>query len=172
MTELVKKTLLGQYEAALAMLKLRLEVCPDEYWEEKVGAGTLRQEAYHTLFWTNYYISEHERKFVPSEYNERGGDELVPTMCQGLTRTDTLLFIEYSHQNIIASLAKETEVTFQGDSGFPSIFRRHPLTRLELHIYNIRHIQHHMAQMSLALRKLSDINRLELTLPWVGTGWI
>lgn len=171
MIELLKQTLLGQYEAALAMAKLRIEACPDEYWDTKVGEGTIRQDAYHLLFWSNYYLSEHENKFVPNEYNERGGDEFQPVISEGLTKADTLAFVEKIHENIIATLGRETEATLQGDSGFPSVFRRKPLTRLELHIYNIRHIQHHMAQMSLTLRKLSDANGLGLKLPWVGTGW-
>jgi len=171
MIELVKQTLLGQYEAALAMTKLRIEACPDEHWETKVGEGTIKQDAYHLLFWANYYLTEHESKFVPNEFNERGGDEFQPVISEGLSKADTLAFIEKTHENIITSLERETEGTLHGDSGFPSVFRRRPLSRLELHIYNIRHIQHHMAQMSLALRKLSDANGLGLKLPWVGTGW-
>lgn len=170
MIELIKQTFIGQYEATLAMLKLRVEACPDEYWETKVGEGMIRQDAYHVLFWTNYYLLENESAYIPSEYNLRGGDEREPVMCQGLTRTDTLAFIEHTHNNIIVSLGKETEATLQS-AAFPSIFRRKPFTRLELHIYNIRHLQHHTAQMSLALRKLSDANGLGLKLPWVGTGW-
>ena len=171
MTQLIKQTLLGQYEAALAMAKLRVEACPDEYWESKVGEGTIKQDAYHLLFWANYYLSEHESKFVPNEFIERGGDEFQPVITEGLSKAETLAFVELVHQRIISSLEKETEATLQGDSGFPSVFRRKPLTRLELHIYNIRHLQHHTAQMSLALRKFSDMNGLELKLPWVGTGW-
>lgn len=170
MTELIKQAFLSQYEAALAMLKIRIEACPDEYWQTKVGDGMIQQDTYHVLFWTNYYLLEDESAYVPNEYNLRGGDEREPVMCQGLTRTDTLAFIEYSHENIIGSLGRETDATLQAPA-FPSIFRRKPLTRLELHIYNIRHLQHHTAQMSLALRKLSDANGLELKLPWVGAGW-
>jgi hypothetical protein len=170
MIELIKQTFLGQYEATLAMLKLRVEACPDEYWQIKVGDGRIQQDTYHVLFWTNYYLLEDVSAYIPSEYNERGGDEREPVLCQGLTRADTLAFIEYTHENIIRSLGKETEATLQS-AAFPSIFRRKSLTRLELHLYNIRHLQHHMAQMSLVVRKLSDANELGLTLPWVGTGW-
>lgn len=170
MIELVKQTLLGQYEAALAMLKLRVEACPDEHWETKVGEGMIRQDAYHVLFWTNYYLLEGESAYVPSEYNDRGGNELEPVMCQGLTRADTLAFIEYTHENIINTLAKATEASLQ-EICFTGIFRRKPFTRLELHLYNMRHLQHHTAQMSMAIRKVSDANGLDLKLPWVGSGW-
>jgi uncharacterized damage-inducible protein DinB len=171
MTELITQTLLGQYEAALSMLKLRVEACPDEHWQTKVGEGTIKQDAYHLLFWANFYLSEHESKFVPNEFNERGGDEFQPVISEGLSKADTLAFVERTRENIITSIERETEATLRDDSSFPSVFRRKPLTRIELHIYNIRHIQHHTAQMSFVLRKLSDEHGLDLKLPWVGTGW-
>lgn len=170
MTELVKQTLLGQYEAALTMLKLRVEACPDEYWETPVGEGTIRQDAYHVLFWTNYYLLDSEDAFVPNEYIERGGDEFQPTISEGLTKTDTLAFIDFTHQHIIDSLRNTSEASIQ-EICFPTVFRRKPFTRLELHLYNMRHLQHHTAQMSLAIRKVSDANGLGLKLPWVGSGW-
>jgi hypothetical protein len=40
------------------------------------------------------------------------------------------------------------------------------LERAELHVYNIRHIQHHAAQLSLRLRLDTGDG-----IPWVGSGW-
>ena len=39
-------------------------------------------------------------------------------------------------------------------------------SRGELHLYNIRHIQHHAAQLSMRLRLDAKAQ-----VPWVGTGW-
>jgi hypothetical protein len=46
----------------------------------------------------------------------------------------------------------------------PSGFDWLPLCKLELHIYNIRHVQHHAAQLSARLRE-----RAGVTIDWVGT---
>ena len=43
----------------------------------------------------------------------------------------------------------ETEAELSADAGFEWI----PFSRAELHVYNIRHIQHHAAQLSLTLTK-------------------
>ena len=42
---------------------------------------------------------------------------------------------------------------------------RRYFTRAELHLYNIRHIQHHAAQLILRLRLDTDVD-----IPWVGRG--
>ena len=38
--------------------------------------------------------------------------------------------------------------------------------RAELHVYSIRHIQHHAAQLSLRLRLDAGV-----AIPWIGVGW-
>jgi uncharacterized damage-inducible protein DinB len=45
------------------------------------------------------------------------------------------------------------------------------LSRGELHIYNIRHVQHHAGQMSAYLRRVDGALADPKALPWVGTGW-
>ncbi len=171
MTELFKQVIRSQYEAALAMMKLRIEACLEEYWDEPVGAGTIRQDAYHSLFYLSYYLTPHEDQFIPDEFVNRGGDERQPVISPGLTKTDTLAYVEYIHDKIIRMLEAETLESLEGESGFPSIFRRRPLSRAELHIYNIRHIQHHTAQISLTMRRLATDNNFQIKLPWVGSGW-
>jgi hypothetical protein len=40
------------------------------------------------------------------------------------------------------------------------------MSRAELYVYNLRHIQHHAAQLSLRLRLDHGVN-----IAWVGSGW-
>jgi len=171
MTEHLKQVLRNQFEASLAMLKNRMEVCPPEQWEGLVTRGTFRQHVYHVLFWADYYLTPHEDQFVPSPFNERGGDELQPGACDGLEQADAIQYLALCHDKVLTVIAAETQASLEGGSGFPSIFVRYPLSRAELHLYNIRHIQHHTAQMSLFLRKVADERGTELELPWIGTGW-
>jgi hypothetical protein len=171
MTEHFKQIVRGQYEAALSMLKQRIDACSNDHWEDSIGRGTFRQDAYHVLFWADYYLTPHEDQFTPSMFNERGGDELRPVISEGLEKADTLAYVEHCHNKVISVIASETQETLEGGSGFPSVFKRYPLTRAELHLYNIRHVQHHTAQLSLHLRRLADAGGAPLELPWVGTGW-
>jgi hypothetical protein len=68
---------------------------------------------------------------------------------------------------MLETLAAETADTFQGPSGFP--YR--PSTRGELHLYNLRHIQHHTGQLSAYLRRVDRSMNDDDALPWIGTGW-
>jgi hypothetical protein len=171
MIEYVKSIFIAQFEAALSMTKQRIQVCPPEHFEGSIGDATFRQLAYHGLFWLDYYLTRHEDAFVMSELTLRGGDERRPILSDGLSKDDTLAYIEVCRQKILTSIGAETEESLQGGSGFPSIFVKTKLSRGELHLYNLRHLQHHTAQLSVYLRRISDDHKLFLELSWVGSGW-
>ena len=48
-----------------------------------------------------------------------------------------------------AVVAAESQASLAGESGFPWL----PFPRLELHLYNIRHVQHHTGQLIACLRR-------------------
>jgi hypothetical protein len=170
MTENIKHILTGQYEAALAMMKFRIEACPAEYWEDKVATDTFREIAYHALFFYDYYLSPNDEGFKLISLNVLGGDEREPVVSQGLSKAETLEYVMHIRGKILDSLSAETTESLNGP-GFPTLFKNPPISRLELHLYNIRHLQHHIGQLSTYLRKISDEHNLSLELKWVGTGW-
>ena len=167
----LQTVLTAQFEAALSMMKQRVEACPIEYFEGFIGDATVRQLVYHALFWLDYYLTSHEDAFILHTFVLHGGDERRPVISDGLSKEETMAYIEYCRNKIRMSIAAETEESLQGGSGFPSIFVKTKLTRGELHLYNLRHLQHHTAQLSVYLRRVSDENNLSLDLTWVGTGW-
>jgi len=163
MIEYLQNILIAQFEAALAMTKQRIVICPEEYFEGRIGNYTFRQMVYHTLFWLDYYLTHHKDAFVMSELNLRGGDERRPGLCNGLSQEDALVYVEFCRHKILTSIRAETEESLQGAWG--------ELSRGELHLYNLRHVQHHTAQLSTYLREISNKNNLSLELVWVGSGW-
>ena len=167
MTEYLKSILISQFEASLSMMKLRVKACREEFWEGKVANETFRQSAYHALFYLDLCLTEHEDIFELSNLNKLGGDDREAGPCRGLSKQQTLEYIEFCHTKILSSVGKETSESLQGDSGFS--WRKH--SRGELHINNIRHFQHHVGQLSTYLRRVSDENNLSLELLWVGMGW-
>jgi hypothetical protein len=164
--EYFKKILTSQFEATLSMFKQRIEICPAEYWEGQVATDTFRQVAYHALFYFELYLS-YEKSFQLSELHIKGGDDRQAGLCPGLSKEDTLQLIERCRQKISESLATETKESLEGESGFS--WRK--FSRGELHIYNIRHFQHHVGQLSTYLRRISNEHALDLKLNWVGEGW-
>src|SRR5512140_2078307 len=161
MIEYVKKILAGQFEAALCMMNDCLQKCPPEHWEGKIANNTFREVAYHTLFYVDLYLSPNEEAFTLRELHRRGGDERSPTVSAGLTKGETLPYLAICRQKAIETLVSETRASLEGGSGFS----QRPFSRGELHLYNLRHLQHHTGQLSAYLRRMDQSAR------WVATGW-
>jgi hypothetical protein len=167
MLDQIKQTLIGQYEAALAMLNQCIAACPTDRWDDKIGQGPLRWVAYHTLFFVDLYLTPNEEAFEMRELHERGGDERGPDACIGLDKDDLLVYLQICRAKVLTSVAAETELSLAGPSGFSW----YKTSRLEMHFINIRHIQHHTGQLSAFLRRNIPECQDHRTLRWVGAGW-
>jgi DinB superfamily len=166
MIETVKQVIVGQFEAALAMVSHCAAACPAEHWEGCIANNTFRQVAYHALFFADYYLSPHEDAFQLRELHRHGGDEREAVVSPGLSKDETIQYAATCRQKANDIVMSETPETLMGPSGFS--FRR--ISRLEMHVYNIRHLQHHVGQLSAYLRRV-DPSLGDRDLPWIGTGW-
>ena len=164
MIEYLKTILTGQFEAALCMLKECVERCPVEHWEGKIANDTFRQITYHTLFFVDLYLSPGEAAFQLRECHHRGGDERSSTTAsKGLTKDETLSYLAECRKKAIETIAAETQASLEGASGFSRL----PFSRGELHLYNLRHVQHHTGQLSAYLRRIVKDGEGW----WIKTGW-
>jgi hypothetical protein len=73
-----------------------------------------------------------------------------------------LKYLQHVRRKAQQTIAEESADVLSGPSGF----RRRNCLRAELHIYNIRHIQHHAAQLILRLRLNTNVD-----IPWLGQVW-
>jgi hypothetical protein len=169
MVDYLRSVLTGQFEAALCMLDHTIRACPAEHWEGKIANGTVRWAAYHTLFWVDLYLSPgDEDAFVLRDLHQRGGDEREDKLTLGLSQQETLEYLAFCRQKMLDTLAAETAESLQRPCGIS--FRK--ITRGELHIYNLRHVQHHTGQLSAYVRRVDPANTTaRKVLPWVETGW-
>jgi len=165
--EYVKQILTGQFEAALCMMNQCVQACQPEHWEGKIANDTFQQVAYHTLFFVDLYLSPNEEAFKPRDFHRRGGDERGPTLSPGLSKDETLSYLAICRQKAIETIASETRQSLEGASGFS--WRK--ISRGELHIYNLRHVQHHTGQLSAYLRRVDKALSDPKALPWIATGW-
>ena len=164
MTKLILDSLTSQFEASLAMLYHCIAACPPEHFDDKIGNDTFRQVAYHSLFFFDFYLAPGESAFRLRELHEKGGDERGAELSRGLSKEDALTLLSLCREQIATTLNAETAESLAGPTGFS----RRKTSRLELHIYNIRHTQHHVGQLSAFLRKLQvDPDGI----PWIGAGW-
>jgi hypothetical protein len=163
MIDYVRTILTGQFEAALCMLHDCVRKCPAERWEDKIANLSFRQVAYHTLFFADYYLSPSETAFSLRELHGRGGDERRDGVCTGLSQAETLEYAAICREKAIDALAAETEASLRAEAAFA----RRTFSRGELHVYNLRHIQHHTGQLSAFLHK----NVADADPRWIGSGW-
>jgi hypothetical protein len=167
MIDYVKQILTAQFEAALAMMDQCVRACPLEHWEGKIANDSFRQVAYHTLFFVDLYLSPTEQAFTLRDIHHRGGDERRPIRSAGLSKDDTIDYLTICRHKMNDTLAAESRESLEGPSGFS--YRR--VSRGELHLLNIRHVQHHAGQMSAYLRRADPALNDAKALPWIGTGW-
>ena len=167
MSESIQYAILGQFEAALAMLSHCVDACPAEHWEERIANNTFRQVTYHALFFADYYLSPDEDSFQLRALHQHGGDERRLEVSAGLSQTETISYAAECRQKAIDVLASETQETLFGRSGFSA----RQISRVELHLYNIRHLQHHVGQLSAYLRRTDPSYAESVALRWIGSGW-
>jgi hypothetical protein len=164
MVKVFTRALISQFEAALCMLQECIKKCPPEHWESKIANDSFRQIAYHTLFFFDLYLSQNEGDFRLLDYHLEGGDERASyEPSKGLSREATLAYLADCHDKAVSILADETIETLDGESGFSRL----PFSRGELHLHSLRHIQHHVGQLSAFLRKVID----DQGSWWVRDGW-
>lgn len=169
MTELFQRLLASQFEASLCTLAHCVEFCPDSMWNARVARFPFCQVAFHTLFFTDYYLGLNADALKLQSYHIANpalfGDyeqleyrEPVELYDKPQIRS----YLEFCRSKAVETLAAETEETFSA----PAQFVRRNFSRAELHVYNMRHVQHHAAQLILRLRLDADVD-----IPWIGAGW-
>jgi DinB superfamily len=167
--DLFREVIRSQYEAALCVVDTCVRRCPESVWQARVGHFLFNQVAFHTVFFADLYLERSEAEFkrqpfhvdnghIFRRYEELGDEPPKETYDVASVRS----YIGHCRRKAADVAAAETEQSLKGPSGFP--WRK--CSRAELHVYNIRHIQHHAAQLSLRLRLDTGID-----IPWIAHGW-
>jgi hypothetical protein len=169
MEHLVKQLIDNQFQASLSTLAFCVEKCPDSDWNLPVARYPFSQVAFHTLFFADYYLGLDAESFRSQPFHLANTElfadyeqleDREPTSLY--TRLQIRTYLQFCHEKATAAIAAETESSLSA----PAKFARRNFTRAELYVYNMRHIQHHAAQLILRLRLNTDID-----IPWIGSGW-
>lgn len=159
---IVRTALKGQYHASLRPLHTAIARCPDDLWISRAGghANPYWHIAYHVLFYTHLYLQPDEASFRPwalhrDEYNFLGTlpwpPHRPPKIGQPYTKAAML---EY-HPLVEAMVDPAVDKL---DLASPQCgFWWYKIGKLEHQINNIRHIQHHAAQLADRLRAACGI---------------
>lgn len=160
-----------QFEAALTTLKNCVAQCPDELWQKPVVNNPFSQSVFHCLFFTDLYLCptmkwQEEQKFHVDHADVFKGYEQLNMEQRPVCTYERAFIDEYlefclKKSGLIVQMA-ESEKMFTTPASFPWL---NDMPLGELHLYNIRHIQHHAAQLVAFLRRESAIE-----VDWVKSG--
>jgi hypothetical protein len=154
-----KAILWRQFGAAIDMLANAMRSCPEDVWakdpakrpewidNDVVGFWYV---AYHTIFFLDYYLSVQPEGFVPPAPFTRA--ELDPAGLlpeRPYTKAELQSYLGHCRGKCRAMLDAISDEDFRKASAFS----RFGFSRAEMLLYNLRHVQHHAAQLNLLLRQ-------------------
>lgn len=153
MSPALKKIVWQQFGAAIDMLENAVHACPDDLWSDRSKRPEYWYLTYHTLFWLDLYLSGPVEGFAPpAPFNL---DELDPAGLlpeRPYTKKELLTYLEHGRKKCRAAIDTLTDVKDReryrfgwGEANYS-----------ELLLYNMRHVQHHAAQLNLILRQQID----------------
>ena len=150
MNDFYKSVLWQQFGASLEMLENTINLCPDKVWGNQLAFGEFWYITYHTLFFLDLYLSDGIEGFVPPKpftLSEIDPSGVLPDHVY--TKHELLAYLEHSRKKAQTRITSLTEGTLQQHCSFNwvegSVF--------EMLLDNMRHVQHHTAQLNLILRQ-------------------
>lgn len=156
----IKEVLYSQYDASLAMLKNVINSADEEIWyQSNENHPPYWHILYHVLFCTDCYLYKDLQTFKAWQKHKKDYQFLgkspfppfeKPNISEPYSKEDILEYFENIH-NTLAERINTSDL--EAESGFYWV----PVNKLELHIYNIRHIQHHAGQLAYLLRSQKNI---------------
>ena len=150
MNNSTKKIIWRQFGASIDMLENAIKLCPSEFWNTEKKFWYI---AYHSLFWLDYYLTLDPTKFEPpapytlSEFDPSGA---MPDRTY--TKEEMLLYLEHCRSKSFELISGLTDSL--ANSRWINDYKDYSV--FEILLYNMRHVQHHTAQLNLLLRQEID----------------
>lgn len=159
----LRTILKSQYHASLAMLRDCIERCPEHLWYDDQPTTAFWQHAYHALFFTDYYLqssSEYLRSWTGHQADVQHPDGVagpadpsstLPLLPNPYSREDVLAY--WTVCDTLVDEAVDALDLLSEESGFSW----YAVPKLEHQLVNLRHLQHHTAQLADRLRASQDV---------------
>lgn len=145
-----KRALGSQLGAAIDTLENAVRACPDDLWGDRAQRPEYWYSAFHAIFFVDYYLTDPAETFAPPAPFTLGELDPAGVLPERVyTRAELLGYLEHCRAKCTRVIAGLTDERARER-------RRHDwgeLDFLELVIYTLRHVQHHAAQLNLALRR-------------------
>ena len=130
-----------------------MPACPDELWSDRSQRPEFWYLTFHTLFWLDFYLTAPNETFAPPAPFTL--DELDPAGRlpeQPYTKDEMQMYIEHGRNKCRATVEALTGGQARRRHGCKWL----AMTFAESLLYNMRHVQHHAAQLNLILWPQTD----------------
>lgn len=150
MENILKSIIWNQFGASIDMLENAIQTCPEDLW---YNDNKFWYNAFHTLFFLDYYLTLDTANFAPpapftlSEFEE----DVIPNPYSKRELLTYLQFCREKCRKLISSLPEDSSQIIWSNQSKIMVY---PIT--EILLYNMRHVQHHAAQLNLLLRQGMD----------------
>lgn len=155
-----KGILWSQFGAAIDMLGDAIDHCPETLWGDRTKRPEYWYLAYHTLFWLDLRLSGSGEGFSPPA--PFGLEEMDPAGIlpdRVYSKGELLSYQRHGRAKCRAVIDSLTDA--RADERYR--FGWGEVSFAELLLNNMRHVQHHAAQLHLILRR-----EIDSTPGWVG----
>lgn len=157
MLNLLKESLWKQFGASIDMLDNAIALCPEELLQTNKKIFYI---IYHSLVFLDYYLTIPPKNFSsslpftlkePNEIPEEALDDVVPDRFY--TKQELLDYLHTSRKKCYLVISNLTEDKLRERFREEDIPDGMDYSTLEILLYNMRHVQHHTAQVNMLLRQ-------------------
>jgi len=128
-----------------------IEKCPENTWNNEHAYWHI---VYHALYYTDLYFSQSPDKFIPwakhrenYQYLSSVTRDNKPLIIESIYPKNEML--EYAESIFKKCEKSVNETNLEDKSGFDWL----PMSKLGVHLYNLRHLQHHIGQLIAQLHQ-------------------
>ena len=156
--EILRAILARQFEATAEMLKQAIERCPDSAWTDASTPIAFWHMAYHAVFYLDLYIGKGEADFTPANFHQpktnflsnhpTRSEPFVPS-CPPYSKDQVLTYLAHVRKRVKGIIRNLSEADLTAPSPVPW----YSISRGDFLLNNLRHVQHHVAQLNSRLRK-------------------
>ncbi|WP_228237912.1 DinB family protein [Allomuricauda sp. M10] len=146
----LKSILWSQFGASIDMLHNAIERCPEAVWNKE---KKFWYNAYHCIFFLDYYLTLDTANYAPPPpFDESEFEDRMPERTY--TKVEVLDYLNFCRdkcKTFISGLSEDL-----GEVYWINQSKTMDYNVIEILLYNMRHVQHHAAQLNLILRQEID----------------
>jgi DinB superfamily len=165
----VKKSYSRQIGAAFEMLEHVIDNANDTTWTARISNVPFWQICYHVLWFTDFYFHANEATFQPQgfdmkdihKYEIKPDSQMIENQKHPISKSNMKAYCKYTKQKANEFIQSINDTYFTT----PSPFDWHGFPKIDLVDYNLRHLQHHVGQLDVILRREQNMGN-----PWIMFG--